>query len=89
MRKVRSKLQKGVRVNVIFHFSFVSGKAAWLLYDTYGFPIDLTTLIMEEKGMTINMAEYEEEKKKAQVLAIGSEQVERGRYLCTGELARL
>ncbi|XP_038069609.1 alanine--tRNA ligase, cytoplasmic-like [Patiria miniata] len=47
------------------------GKAAWLLYDTYGFPVDLTSLIMEEKGMTINMAEYEEEKKKAQILSQG------------------
>ena len=52
------------------NFTFI-GKAAWLLYDTYGFPIDLTTLIMEEKSMTINMAEYEEEKKKAQVLTLG------------------
>ena len=39
-----------------------------MLYDTYGFPIDLTTLIMEEKEMAINMVEYEEERKKAQVL---------------------
>lgn len=40
---------------------------AWLLYDTYGFPIDLTTLMVEEKGMTVDMQEYEEERKKAQV----------------------
>lgn len=47
------------------------GKVAWLLYDTYGFPIDLTTLMVEEKGMTVDMQEYEEERKKAQLLSQG------------------
>ncbi|XP_077983533.1 alanine--tRNA ligase, cytoplasmic-like [Glandiceps talaboti] len=45
------------------------GKAAWLLYDTYGFPVDLTQLMVEEKGMNVQMTEYEEEKKKAQLLS--------------------
>ncbi|PIK53895.1 Alanine--tRNA ligase, cytoplasmic [Apostichopus japonicus] len=45
--------------------STLPGKVAWLLYDTYGFPIDLTTLMVEEKGMSVDMQEYEAEKKKA------------------------
>lgn len=48
--------------------TWLTGKVAWLLYDTYGFPIDLTTLMVEEKGMTVDMQEYEEERKKAQVI---------------------
>lgn len=43
------------------------GDTAWLLYDTYGFPLDLTSLIAEEKGMTVDLAAFEEEKKAAQV----------------------
>jgi len=43
------------------------GDIAWRLYDTYGFPVDLTQLMCEEKKLAVDMGEYEEEKKKAQV----------------------
>jgi len=46
----------------------VPGDVAWRLYDTYGFPVDLTQLMIEEKGLKIDMAGYEESKKQAQVL---------------------
>ncbi|KAL3085030.1 hypothetical protein niasHS_010099 [Heterodera schachtii] len=41
------------------------GSIAWRLYDTYGFPIDLTQLMAEEKGLTVQMDEYEDSKKRA------------------------
>ncbi|XP_071479639.1 alanine--tRNA ligase, cytoplasmic-like [Diadema antillarum] len=47
------------------------GQAAWLLYDTYGFPVDLTSLMVEEKKMSIDLEGYEESKKKAQLLSQG------------------
>ena len=41
-----------------------SGKDAFVLYDTYGFPVDLTGIILKEKGMALNMSEYEEAMKE-------------------------
>uniref|UniRef100_A0A665V0D6 alanine--tRNA ligase n=1 Tax=Echeneis naucrates TaxID=173247 RepID=A0A665V0D6_ECHNA len=49
----------------------IPGDTAWLLYDTYGFPLDLTSLIAEEKGMAVDMAAFEEEKKAAQLKSQG------------------
>lgn len=45
----------------------IVGDVAWRLYDTYGFPLDLTSLMCEEKSLTVDCAGYEESKKRAQV----------------------
>ncbi len=42
----------------------MSGRDAFVLYDTYGFPIDLTELIMEEKGIKIDLKGFEAELSK-------------------------
>jgi alanyl-tRNA synthetase len=37
----------------------LSGDAAFKLYDTYGFPIDLTEVICDEKGVGVDLAGYQ------------------------------
>lgn len=39
--------------------SKLSGKEAFNLYDTYGFPVELTSEIVEEEGLSIDMKQYE------------------------------
>lgn len=38
----------------------LNGRDVWRLYDTYGFPVDLTLLMAEENGLSINQKEFEE-----------------------------
>ena len=38
----------------------ISGAAVFKLYDTYGFPPDLTQVIADERGISVDMAGYEE-----------------------------
>ncbi|XP_006613091.1 alanine--tRNA ligase, cytoplasmic isoform X1 [Apis dorsata] len=49
--------------------NILPGDVAWRLYDTYGFPFDLTQLMVEEKGLKVDIIGYEEAKKQAQLIS--------------------
>jgi alanyl-tRNA synthetase len=53
--------------------TMLPGDVAWRLYDTYGFPVDLTKLMVEERSMNVDMDGYEEARKQAQLTSqVGS-----------------
>lgn len=47
--------------------TLIPGDVAWRLYDTYGFPIDLTRLMAEEKGLRVDEAGYEAAKEQSYI----------------------
>ena len=47
----------------------ISGYDAFKLYDTYGFPFELTLEYLEEEGMTVNKEEFEKYMEEAKKLA--------------------
>lgn len=57
----------------------IPGRMAFKLYDTYGFPIELTEELASESGLIVNREEFDEAFKKHQELSrAGSEQVFKG-----------
>ena len=44
----------------------IDGRSAFKLYDTYGFPIEITCEMAQEKGVTVDMVGFEERFKKHQ-----------------------
>ncbi len=47
----------------------ISGEDAFVLYDTYGFPLELTQEVAEEKGLTVDAEGFETEMQKQRVRA--------------------
>ncbi len=59
----------------------ISGKDAFVLYDTYGFPLDLTALIARENGLSIDEAGFTKAMEKQKNRSRNAAQLETGDWL--------
>ena len=58
--------------------NMLSGERAFTLFDTYGFPLDLTQLICREKGLAVDEDGFRAEMEKQKARARNAAQVEMG-----------
>ncbi|MGL5014935.1 MAG: alanine--tRNA ligase [Bacteroidales bacterium] len=63
----------------------VSGVTAFTLYDTYGFPLDLTELILKENNMSCNIEEFDAQMKMQKDRARNAAAIETGDWIILKE----
>jgi alanyl-tRNA synthetase len=65
--------------------NIMPGKSAFELYDTFGFPVDLTHLILKENGMDLDVRGFEEEMKVQKVRSREDATVETADWITLSE----
>ncbi len=60
---------------------YINGQAAFELYDTYGFPLDLTILIAKEKGLDVIYSEFSDELEKQKSRSLKATKINTGDWI--------
>lgn len=68
-KRFRETLEKGIKEFGLLPGPVISGPQSALLYQTYGFPVEVTEELAREKGFVVDRAAYEEEMEKHQELS--------------------
>ncbi|MFA6094783.1 MAG: alanine--tRNA ligase [Candidatus Paceibacterota bacterium] len=85
--KFRKTLKLGIKEFEKISAQNISGSDAFLLFSSYGFPLEMTVELAREKGITVDESGFKEEFKKHQDLSrIGAEQKFKGGLAGTGEI---
>ncbi len=87
--KFASTLEKGLKeFQKMASNGVITGKEAFVLFSTYGFPYEMTDELAKEKDINLNKEEFDEEFKKHQELSrLGAEQKFKGGLADTGEMS--
>ena len=84
--KFRETLRHGLKEFNKLEGSIISGKDAFLLFSSYGFPVDLSVELAKERGMTVDVGGFKEELGRHQSLSrASSEQKFKGGLADTSE----
>lgn len=86
--KFRKTLRDGLKQFEKLSHADITGKDAFTLFSSYGFPLEITTELAKEKGITVDETEFNEELKKHQDLSrSGSEKKFKGGLGDTSEMS--
>jgi alanyl-tRNA synthetase len=77
-------LEKGLRRIDLMH-SEISGEQAFELYDTFGFPLDLTSLIARERGFGVDEKGFKKEMEKQKLRSKADAIKETGDWVALGK----
>ncbi|MDR0507399.1 MAG: alanine--tRNA ligase [Dysgonamonadaceae bacterium] len=72
-KQIREAQSKGEKI--------IAGSDAFVLYDTFGFPLDLTELILREQGLTVNKDAFDVEMQKQKERARNAAAIETGDWI--------
>ncbi len=82
-------LEKGLKrmegIELELSGKVIGGEMAFELYDTFGFPLDLTSLIAREKGLTVDEEGFNEEMKKQKARSKADAVKETGDWVTVNE----